>query len=184
MASDQPGPSLLEMLVHLSTLLQQDASSDIFWPTFSEALDYAFPHISCTILSYDAKSGSLRRLYSSRPEVHPAGGRKRVTDSFWKQTVLDRGEILIGSTREDIKSLFSEYQTLWRHGLESIFNIPVRRGGITIGSINIMNGERAYDRADKGVALLFAQLAVTYLERAAAELQGQGNSHDEDVPYV
>ena len=35
---------------------------------------------------------------------------KRVTQSHWTEQVLHRGEIFRGSTREDIKAVFSEYE--------------------------------------------------------------------------
>ncbi|OJJ42165.1 hypothetical protein ASPZODRAFT_137442 [Penicilliopsis zonata CBS 506.65] len=166
----QLATDILAAASQLATLGQDDAL-DEFWPALSGALNVAFPHTSCTVLAYHRPSQTLLRLYSSRPDVHAAGGRKRVRDgTVWKRTVLDAGDILVGSTRDDIRALFPEYENLWAHGLESILNIPVRRDGVTIGSVNLMNREHAFDDADKALAMLFAQLAVAPLEKMSRDM--------------
>jgi len=152
--------ALLQAVAHLASLLQNNEPAEVFWSSFSDALNTVFTHTSCTILSYDPSTRILTRIFSSRPDVHEIGGRKRVTDSFWTRTVLDNGQMLIGSDRADLKKLFSEYEALWAHGWESVLNIPVRANNGIVGSINLHNGAGAYDNVDPAFAAIFAQLAV------------------------
>ncbi|ETS79375.1 hypothetical protein PFICI_09228 [Pestalotiopsis fici W106-1] len=156
----------LKSVQRLAALMQDNESTESFWLALSDTLDKTFSHTSCTVLSYNCDSRLLLRLYSSRPDVHRPGGYKQVTSSHWSRTVLDEGRILIGSNREDIKAYFAEYEDLWANGWESILNIPVKRDGKTIGTINIMNASGAYDNADHATAILFAQLTVAAIERA------------------
>jgi hypothetical protein len=126
------------------------------------------------VLAYDAQSSRLGRLHSNRLDMNPVGGFKRVTQSVWADHVLRRGEMFIGSTREDIKAVFSEYEVLWSIGCESVLNIPVRKNGVTIGTMNLLAGAGQYDHADLRLALVFAQLAVAPLEACLDQLRDLG----------
>ena len=107
-------------------------------------------------------------------DMNPVGGFKRVTQSVWADHVLRRGGMFIGSTREDIKAVFSEYEVLWSIGCESVLNIPVRKNGVTIGTMNLLAGAGQYDHADLRLALVFAQLAVAPLEACLDQLRDLG----------
>jgi transcriptional regulator with GAF, ATPase, and Fis domain len=157
--------ALLQAVAHLSSLLQNNEPAEVFWSSFSDALNTVFTHTSCTILSYEPSTRILTRLFSSRPDVHKIGGRKRVTDSFWTRTVLENGQTLIGSDREDLKKFFSEHEALWAHGWESVLNIPIRANNRTVGSINLHNSAGAYDNIDFAITAIFAQLAVAPIVR-------------------
>jgi transcriptional regulator with GAF, ATPase, and Fis domain len=157
--------ALLQAVAHLSSLLQNNEPAEVFWSSFSDVLNTVFTHTSCTILSYEPSTRILTRLFSSRPDVHKIGGRKRVTDSFWTRTVLENGQTLIGSDREDLKKFFSEHETLWAHGWESVLNIPIRANDRTVGSINLHNSAGAYDNIDSAITAIFAQLAVAPIVR-------------------
>lgn len=172
--TDKPTEDVLHALTSLAVILQSAApgkSLHTFWTNLSAKLDDIIGHTSCTVLGYDSTDKLLCRIYSSRPDIHKTGGRKRVTEgSEWAKTVLEDGEILIGSTADDIRRLFSEHEALIAQGWESILNIPVRDAGITIGSINIMKGPNAYDvyKAKENHALLraFAHVCVPAVKRA------------------
>jgi hypothetical protein len=155
-SQDVDTKALLQAVAHLSSLLQNNEPAEVFWSSFSDALNTVFTHTSCTILSYDPSTRTLTRLF---------GGRKRVTDSFWTRTVLENGQTLVGSDREDLKKFFSEYEALWAHGWESVLNIPIRANNGTVGSINLHNGAGAYDNIDPAITAIFAQLAVAPIVR-------------------
>ncbi|MEJ0071592.1 MAG: GAF domain-containing protein [Pseudomonadota bacterium] len=124
-----------------------------------------------TVLAYDAASKRLVRLRSNRPDINPVGGVKRVTQSRWVDQVLRRGEIFIGSTREDVKAVFSDYALLWSIGCASALNIPVRKSGVTIGTLNLLGDAGQYDGAEAGLALTFAQLVVAPIEASSHRLR-------------
>ena len=165
------GSAELTGLAALASALQHNASQPVVWHTLDQALSAAFGHRLLTVLGYDAASSRLARVYSSRPDINPVGGRKKVTESRWTQHVLREGRLFIGSNAADIKAVFSEYELLWSIGCESVLNIPIRKQGVTIGSINLLDGPARYDHADLAPAVVFAQLCIAPLERALAALQ-------------
>jgi hypothetical protein len=170
----KPDQGLVELsaIKRVAGTLQTGRSNQAFWSELERSLTEVFGQRLFTVLAYDADSSRLCRLYSNRQEINPIGGIKRVTQSRWTQQVLQRGEILIGSTREDIKSVFSEYEVLWSIDCESVLNIPVRRRGVTVGTLNLLDAAGKYDHADQELALVFGQLAASTLEEEAVRLRG------------
>ncbi|WP_233830212.1 GAF domain-containing protein [Paraburkholderia sp. ZP32-5] len=149
-----------------------DAGSDPVWHEFERSLTEVFGQRLFTVLAYDQTSSRLGRLHSNRLDINPVGGLKRVTQSRWAAQVLHGGEFFIGSTREDIKSVFSEYELLWSIGCESVLNIPVRKNGVTLGTMNLLGEAGLYDHADLELASIFAQLAVAPLEDQVQRIRG------------
>ncbi|WP_330555589.1 GAF domain-containing protein [Burkholderia multivorans] len=152
-------------------VLNDGRSEALIWYELERALTDVFGQRLFTVLAYDATSGRLGRLHSNRPDINPVGGMKRVTESRWVEQVLHRGEIFRGSTRDDIQAVFSEYEVLWSIGCESVLNIPVRKAGVTLGTLNLLDEAGRYDRADLDLALVFAQLVVSTLEVHARQIR-------------
>ncbi|MEA3087137.1 MAG: hypothetical protein QOC89_4834 [Paraburkholderia sp.] len=163
---------ILRAIERVARMQQNGGDADLVWPELERSLTEVFGQRLFTVLAYDEASSRLGRLHSNRLDINPIGGLKRVTQSRWSDQVLHRGEIFVGSTREDIKSVFSEYETLWSIGCESVLNIPVRKNGVTLGTLNLLGEAGLYDHADTGAALVFAQLAVAPLEDQVHKLRG------------
>ncbi|MFM0510295.1 GAF domain-containing protein [Paraburkholderia sp. RL17-373-BIF-A] len=161
-----------QAIERLAAIQQQGGDADSIWSEFERCLTEVFGQRLFTVLAYDEASSRLRRLHSNRLDINPVGGLKRVTQSRWSDQVLRRGEIFVGSSREDIKAVFSEYEVLWSIGCESVLNIPVRKSGVTLGTMNLLGEAGLYDHADIGLALVFAQLAVSPLEDQVHRLRG------------
>jgi GAF domain-containing protein len=163
----------------LAFSLHRGEAVETFWQELDRGLQDVFGHKLFTVLAYDASSGLLGRVYSTQQQINPVGGRKRVTRSAWTKQVLEDGRIFRGATREDIKSVFSDYKVLWSIGCESVLNIPIRKQGIVMGSLNLLDGAGHYDEARIELAYIFAQLAVIPLEASREALQLDGtNSGD------
>ncbi|MGH8777936.1 GAF domain-containing protein [Paraburkholderia sp.] len=156
----------------IARMLQEGGNADLVWNEFERSLTEVFGQRLFTVLAYDETSSRLGRLHSNRLDINPVGGLKRVTRSRWSDQVLRRGEMFVGSTREDIQAVFSEYRVLWSIGCESVLNIPVRKNGVTLGTMNLLGEAGLYDQADLAVALVFAQLAVSPLEDQVHRLRG------------
>jgi len=154
----EPFASILD----LATTLQRGDASVSMWKEFERTMGQAFGHKLFTVLAYDSKRQLMRRLYSNREDVSPTGGAKAVTDSPWTRKVLRDGQFHMGATREDIK-VFSEYERLWAIGCESTFNIPVRKDGVTVGTINLLDAAHRYDQTSEAAAMVFAQFAADTL---------------------
>jgi hypothetical protein len=161
-----------QAIERLAAIQQQGGDADSIWSEFERSLTEVFGQRLFTVLACDEASSRLGRLHSNRLDINPVGGLKRVTQSRWSDQVLRRGEIFVGSSREDIKAVFSEYEVLWSIGCESVLNIPVRKSGVTLGTMNLLGEAGLYDHADIGLALVFAQLAVSPLEDQVHRLRG------------
>ena len=166
----------------LATLLQQGIPEPEFWPAFETAMGSAFGHKLFTVLAFDADKSLMRRLYSNREDVSPTGGAKRVTDSPWTQHVLREGKLMMGSQREDIK-IYSEYELLWSIGCESFLNIPVRKNGVTVGTINLLDRAGRYDGCSIEAALTFAQFGSDKLSQYLATAP-DGPADDAQLEHV
>lgn len=174
----------LRALIRLSASMQHH-TGDVqgLWQEVEGELTQVFGQRLFTALMFDQPTRRLVRVYSNRLDINPVGGCKSVTDSPWVSQVLLRGEVFVGSTREDIQRVFSEYQTLWGIGCESVLNIPVRHRGVTCGSLNLLDGAGQYDEVDPRVAALFGQLLVPLLQEALGGMPsvGQTQGHMEQV---
>jgi transcriptional regulator with GAF, ATPase, and Fis domain len=176
-------PSLMSTISSLAFSLHRGEAFETFWKELDRGLQEAFGHKLFTVLAYDASSGLLGRVYSTQQQINPVGGRKRVTKSAWTKQVLEDGRIFRGATREDIKAVFSDYEVLWSIGCESVLNIPIRKQGTVIGSLNLLDGAGHYNEARIEPAYVFAQLAVTPLEACREALQ-LGGADSGDLEHV
>ncbi len=116
-----------------------------------------------TVLAHDAAGGRMRRVHSSRPDIHPVGGSKPVTDSDWMSQVLVRGEPYIGRTLDDLRVVFFDHEILAAIGCGSVLNMPVVWSGTVLGSLNILHEAGWYDETHVPVARVLAQLSVPAL---------------------
>jgi GAF domain-containing protein len=167
-------PISMPTISSLAFSLHRGEPVETFWKELDRGLQDAFGHKLFTVLAYDASSGLLGRVYSTQQRINPVGGRKRVTKSAWTKQVLEDGLVFRGATREDIQAVFSDYEVLWSIGCESVLNIPIRKQGVVIGSLNLLDSAGHYNEARIELAYVFAQLAVTPLEASREALQLDG----------
>ncbi|KIW39375.1 uncharacterized protein PV06_09151 [Exophiala oligosperma] len=183
-------------LAHLSSLTEhaKDDDSPTIWAEVNRVLAQHFGHSLFTILTYSSSSTPdsstlvVRRIYSTREDLHPLGLRRgpgqQQSDASsggggslgkseippqreaWIQRVLIDGETWRGSTKEDLKAVFEDWELLWSLGLGSVLNIPVRLGTKTIGSLNVLDKEHAYDEADLSFGTLVAQMVAGRVDKA------------------
>ena len=122
-----------------------------------------------TVLLHDAEAGLIRRAYSNRPDEYPVGGAKPITDSPWMQQVLQRGEPYVGRDRDDIRTVFFDYELIWSLGCESVLNLPIRWDGTVIATLSLLHEAHWYDAVDAASLLPLVQLAVPALNRLRDE---------------
>ena len=125
-----------------------------------QALSASIGYKLFTVLLHDPGAGEIRRAYSTMPDAYPEGDAKPITGSPWMQQVLVRGEPYIGHDREDIRTVFFDYELIWSLGCESVLNLPVRWNGHVIAVLNLLHEAGWYDAADPVSLLPLAQLAV------------------------
>ncbi|CAP41598.1 hypothetical protein [Bordetella petrii] len=171
----------LSLILPVARQLALDVPDAAAWHRADVALGQCYGHRLFTILAYDKRVGLMQRVYSSRPDINAVGGIKRVTQSRWVEQVLVQGEGYLGSSADDLRSVFSDHATLLAHGLASVMNISVRIGGEVVGSLNLLDEAGHYDRVDRSAGCVVAQLLAPRLQAHAAGFKVPANLDDLDT---
>lgn len=178
--STQAADILVTNLIELSSHTHSNSAGPAIWITLEKTLAQKFGYALFTILTFSPSRG-VTRIHSTDVGLQPLGPRTPGTgnnndssdnsDSLppfrntWIQQVLVNGKTWRGSTQEDLKMVFEDWELLWHAGLGSVLNIPVRLNDQTIGSLNILDKEHAYDVADLEIGILIAQIVAFYIHK-------------------
>lgn len=120
-------------------------------------------HSLFTVMAFDPVQVEVERCYTSDPVNYPAGGRKKKRDTEWGRHVLLNGHIYIGSNKDDIRRNFDDHEIIIGLGLCSVINIPIKRLGTTIGTMNLLDTSAHYDEADARTGAIIAMGLATIL---------------------
>ncbi len=113
-----------------------------------------------TILVCEPDKQLVKRIYTSDPVNYPVMGTKPMAQSPWGEAMFVKGEAYIGYTAEDIKEVFFDYELIWKLGCESVINVPIRWGGKTYGTFNLLDKAGHYAPShERGVREL-AQMSL------------------------
>jgi GAF domain-containing protein len=116
-----------------------------------------------TVMRLHAASAEVERLYSSLPEAYPVSGRKPKQGTQWGEQVLDRGEIFIANSADDVRRAFADYELIFSLGIGAIMNVPIRFQGCSLGTMNICSEAGWFRDADCAPGRLLASLLVAPL---------------------
>ncbi len=88
----------------------------------------AIRHKLFTIMRLHEATTEVERLYSSKTQAYPVGGRKSKRGTRWGQAVLDRGEVFITRDAEEVRQTFSHLALIFSLGVASTMNLPIALG--------------------------------------------------------
>lgn len=100
-----------------------------------------------TILAFRDRGRQMERVYSSRPDEYPVGGRKDVSQDVaadWLAACLVSQKPFFGRTKAEVERVFKNSDLISSLGCGSIINAPVRRAATTVAAINVLDAEGAY----------------------------------------
>jgi GAF domain-containing protein len=117
-------------------------------------------HKLFTVMAFHERTMEVERLYSNQPDAYPTGGRKKKRDTEWGRQVLERGKPYVGRSADDIRKHFNDHDVILGLGLEAILNMPIRLGGKTIGTMNLLHEADYYSKSDISSAQLIAGLVA------------------------
>ncbi|MGI9476946.1 MAG: GAF domain-containing protein [Hyphomicrobiaceae bacterium] len=163
--------ALLAGLGKLAVAQAEVKDQTAFFEMAAATAETLIGHKLFTVMAFHEHSMEVERLYSNQPADYPAGGRKKKRDTEWGQQVLERGEPYIGASADDIRRHFDDHEVIFRLGLESILNMPIKVGGRTIGTMNLLHVANYYSDKDLAAAQLIAGLMAGRMARGE---QGQG----------
>ncbi|MDQ7808483.1 GAF domain-containing protein [Amycolatopsis sp. A133] len=118
-----------------------------------------------TVLAWIPERRALRRVHSSHPAEYPVGGEKTVeVAAGWLERCITAQESYFGPDRAAVREIFADHELIESLGCGSIINVPVVAHGRTLGVLNILDAEGAYDDSSVRTAESLAPLAVPSLE--------------------
>ncbi len=120
----------------------------------------AIGHRLFTLMRLHAATTEVERVYSSRPDAYPVGGRKQKRGTPWGRIVLDRGEVFIARNPEEIKAAFEDHALISSLGIGSIMNVPIGFHGRRLGTMNISNRAGWFTEGDVETGRVLAGLLV------------------------
>ncbi|MGW3992557.1 GAF domain-containing protein [Amycolatopsis sp. NPDC004772] len=118
-----------------------------------------------TVLAWIPDRRALRRVHSSHPAEYPVGGEKTVeVAAGWLDRCITAQEPYFGPDKAAVREIFADHELIESLGCGSIINVPVVDGDRTLGVLNILDAEGAYDEDSVQVARSLAPLAVPALK--------------------
>lgn len=132
----------------------------------SDACATAIGHDLFTVMRFNAETWEVERLYSTRPERYPPGGRKAKRETPWGHRVLGKGTPFMGAGEDAIRWAFGDADTILAMGLQHVINMPVRAGGRTLGTVNLLRRAPAFTQTDAAhLRLVAGLLAAEFIFR-------------------
>ncbi|MEM9783154.1 MAG: GAF domain-containing protein [Pseudomonadota bacterium] len=122
-----------------------------------EAAQSMIGHQLFTVMRLHRDAMEVERLYSSRPDAYPPGGRKAKRDTPWGEQVLSAGKPYLGRNAEDMRWAFDDHAVILGLGLKTVINVPLHRDGVVIGTMNLLDGPGALAEADIATAETIAE---------------------------
>jgi transcriptional regulator with GAF, ATPase, and Fis domain len=161
--SDRTRALTLDDLRSLAGLLASAHTPRELYAAVDALLQTIIGHRLFTIMRVHESSMEVERVYSSNLAAYPVGGRKTKRGTPWSKVVLDRGEVFIARTPEEVREAFDDYALIFSLGVGSIMNVPIGYGGRRLGTMNISHEARWFRDQDAAAGLLIAPLLVPAL---------------------
>lgn len=163
MKDDDFTSSQTDILSRYAIAVAEASSRDEICQSAEQTASKLIGHSLFTIMAFDPDMMEVERFYTSDPDNYPAGGRKKKRDTEWGRYVLLEGRTYIGASDEDIRQNFDDYEVIAGLGLCSVINIPIKRLGGTIGTMNLLDTTAHYNDTDANIGAVIAMGLATTL---------------------
>ena len=153
-------------LTDLATLAQLSASAhepQALYEAVDALVQEVIGHRLFTIMRVHEAAMEVERVYSSNIAAYPVGGRKPKRGTPWSKVVLDKGEVFVARTPDEVREAFDDYDLIFSLGVGSIMNVPIGYRGRRLGTMNISHEAGWFRDQDAAAGLLIAPLLVAVL---------------------
>ena len=134
----------VEDVAHLLALTADSADAQ---PVYRAAQRIAAETIGWrlfTILRYVERDQAVERLHSSDAVSYPVGGRKPLGKIAASHGAMDKGEVFLAATKEDVREAFFDHELIFSLGISAILSVPIRHAGRRLGTVNLCGEEGMY----------------------------------------
>lgn len=149
-----------EIIAPLAAALAEPDQPAATFAALDAALARLVGHRFLTMLIYLPAEGVAERLYSSRPELYPARGRKAFADAPTQRRVAETRQPYIGRDADDIRRDFPDHEKIFALGCESILNMPVVWRGEALGQVNLLHDANRYEAAQLPQVRALVQMCI------------------------
>jgi len=162
----------LDALTSLARALGGDDQPAASFGMLDRLLGELLGHRLFTVLLHRPEIRAADRLYSSRPDVYPASGRKSLDEAPTMKRVLTLGMPYLGRHREDIERDFPDHAKILALECGSILNMPVRWNGAVLGQVNLLHGSGHFHEGHLPIVEALAHMAVpAFLEASTTHAE-------------
>jgi len=156
-------PLTLADLASLAERLASEQEPSLLYAAIDTLVQDVIGHRLFTLMRVHEASAEVERIYSSNTEAYPVGGRKQKRGTPWSRVVLDRGEVFVARTSEEVRDAFADYELIFSLGIGSIMNVPLAYRGRRLGTMNISHEAGWFTDEDARAGLLIAPFIVPSL---------------------
>ena len=146
------------MIQDLAALLARPGQPGPLFAALDAAFQQRVGHQLFTLLLVDGKE--VARLYSSRPQEYPVGGRKPMGTTPWGAHVIHGKQPWLTRDKAGIRWAFFDHALIEGMGLGSNISIPVVYDDTCLGTISLLHAEGHYREPDVARAAELAPLLI------------------------
>lgn len=167
----------VEAMTRLAAAAAAPGQPAPLYDALSDAVGRLIGHRLFTLMALDLERGEAARLYSSLPQAYPLGGRKPLgAMTGWSEIVIAGRRPYLGRTAEELRWAFFDHALIASLGCGAVINLPVLWDGRILGTMNILDVERAYDETHLARVAPLAPFLIAPL------LQASASRHDKATP--
>ena len=116
-----------------------------------------------TVLRYVEAAGAVERLYSSDEKAYPVGGRKPLDKITASHGAMDKGEVFLAATKEEVRKAFFDHELIFSLGITAILNAPISANGRRLGTLALSGLSGMYGRKEVERSMVLAGLLAPAL---------------------
>jgi hypothetical protein len=163
MMRDAKRPLTFADLGTLADRLAGEPEPALLYAAIDALVQEVIGHRLFTLMRVHEASAEVERIYSSNTAAYPVGGRKEKRGTPWSRVVLDRGEVFVARTPDEVRGAFADYPLIESLGIGSIMNIPIGWRGRRLGTMNISHEAGWFTGQDEAAGRLIAPFLVPSL---------------------
>ena len=150
-------------LVALAERFAVEPQPALLYAAIDALVQEVIGHRLFTLMRVHEPTDEVERIYSSNTAAYPVGGRKVKRGTPWSRAVLDRGEVFVARTPDEVREAFADHALIASLGIGSIMNVPIAWAGRRLGTMNVSHEAGWFSAEDERAGRLIAPFLVPSL---------------------